>query len=117
MVHAPHGYQRAPLPLARETELEPPTSSQSPQRPGTAPAQTAAPGAKKQRDALFDNAKFLAIVLVATAHAWEPLMDGSRTTRALYMFVYTFHMPAFIVISGYFSRSFDMRPDRLRRSW
>ena len=26
------------------------------------------------------------------------------------MFVYTFHMPAFIIISGYFSRSFDCRP-------
>ena len=24
-------------------------------------------------------------------------------------------MPAFIIISGYFSRSFDMRPDRLKR--
>ena len=31
------------------------------------------------------------------------------------MVVYTFHMPAFIIISGYFSRSFDMRPDRLKR--
>ncbi|WP_328538744.1 acyltransferase family protein [Streptomyces sp. NBC_00344] len=115
MVHAPYGYQRAPLPLARETELHPPTSAQAPPRPDATRAPAAAPAAKKQRDALFDNAKFLAIVLVAMAHAWEPLMDGSRTTRALYMFIYTFHMPAFILISGYFSRSFDMRPDRLRR--
>ncbi|MBW5424036.1 acyltransferase family protein, partial [Streptomyces sp. BG9H] len=69
----------------------------------------------KQRDAFFDNAKYLAIVLVAMAHAWEPLTDHSRAAEALYMTVYTFHMPAFILISGYFSRSFDMRPDRLRR--
>ncbi|MFE2379043.1 acyltransferase family protein [Streptomyces sp. NPDC059398] len=115
MVHAPHEYQRAPLPLARETEPETSTDAQAPPRPGAAHTQAPAPGAKKQRNALFDNAKFLAIVLVAMAHAWEPIMDGSRTTRALYMFVYTFHMPAFIIISGYFSRSFDMRPDRLRR--
>ncbi|MZD05561.1 acyltransferase family protein, partial [Streptomyces sp. SID5785] len=67
------------------------------------------------RDAFFDNAKYLAIVFVAMGHAWEPLTDGSRAAEALYMIVYTFHMPAFIVISGYFSRSFDMRPDRLRR--
>ncbi len=40
---------------------------------------------------------------------------GSRAATGLYMLVYTFHMPAFIIISGYFSRSFDMRPDRLRR--
>ncbi|GGX54867.1 membrane protein [Streptomyces fructofermentans] len=75
--------------------------------PGTAPV--------KQRDAFFDNAKYLAIVFVAMGHAWEPLTDHSRAAEALYMVVYTFHMPAFILISGYFSRSFDMRPDRLRR--
>jgi fucose 4-O-acetylase-like acetyltransferase len=69
----------------------------------------------KQRDSFFDNAKYLAIVLVAMGHAWEPLRDGSRAASALYMFVYAFHMPAFIVISGYFSRSFDASPERLKR--
>ncbi|WP_156727973.1 acyltransferase family protein [Streptomyces apocyni] len=69
----------------------------------------------KQRDAFFDNAKYLAIVLVALGHAWEPLRDDSRAAAALYITVYTFHMPAFIVISGYFSRSFDASPDRLKR--
>jgi fucose 4-O-acetylase-like acetyltransferase len=33
----------------------------------------------------------------------------------VYTVVYSFHMPAFILISGFFSRSFDMRPDRLKR--
>ncbi|MFE3142495.1 acyltransferase family protein [Streptomyces scopuliridis] len=79
-----------------------------------AEAAPAAPPARK-RDAFFDNAKFLAIVLVAMGHAWEPLRDGSRAVSALYIVVYTFHMPAFIIISGYFSRSFDFRPDRVRR--
>ncbi|MCL7430121.1 acyltransferase family protein [Streptomyces sp. YS415] len=68
-----------------------------------------------KRDAFFDNAKFLAIVLVAVGHAWEPLKGDSRILEGLYMAVYAFHMPAFIIISGFFSRSFDMRPDRLRR--
>ncbi|MGP3923057.1 acyltransferase family protein [Streptomyces sp. 8N616] len=72
-------------------------------------------GEPKQRDAFFDNAKYLAIVMVACGHAWEPLTDGSRAAEALYMVIYTVHMPAFILISGYFSRSFDMRPDRLKR--
>ncbi|GHJ37439.1 acyltransferase family protein [Streptomyces sp. TS71-3] len=67
------------------------------------------------RDAYFDNAKYLAIVLVAMGHSWEPLLSGSRTVDAVYMSVYTFHMPAFILISGYFSRSFDARPSRLGR--
>ncbi|WP_254885690.1 acyltransferase family protein [Streptomyces sp. NA02950] len=70
---------------------------------------------RRDRDAFFDNAKYAAIVLVAMGHAWEPLGSGSRAAAALYLFVYTFHMPAFILISGYFSRSFDLRPDRLRR--
>src|SRR5690606_39873303 len=74
----------------------------------------AAPAAKR-RDAFFDNAKYLAIVLVAVGHAWEPLKGDSRSLQAAYMVVYAFHMPAFILISGFFSRSFDMRPDRLRR--
>ena len=99
-------------------EFETAPTAQALPRPDATQTPTTAPDTKKatkQRDALFDNAKFVAIVLVALAHAWEPLMDGSRTARALYMFIYTFHMPAFILISGYFSRTFDMRPDRLRR--
>ncbi|WP_221352488.1 acyltransferase family protein [Streptomyces beigongshangae] len=111
----PHGQQRAPLP---------PTRPPAPGVPGPRPpaalrtdGATARPDAKpaKQRDAFFDNAKYLAIVFVAMGHAWEPLTDHSRAAEALYMVVYTFHMPAFVLISGYFSRSFDMRPDRLRR--
>ncbi|WP_374983160.1 acyltransferase family protein [Streptomyces fradiae] len=70
---------------------------------------------QSQRDPFFDNAKYLAIVLVAVGHAWEPVMEGSRATRALYMVVYAFHMPAFVIVSGYFSRSFAARPDQLRR--
>ncbi|MGW7262920.1 acyltransferase family protein [Streptomyces sp. NPDC054842] len=111
----PHGHDRAPLPPA-----QPPVDGvPSPRSPHPAPpaARTASPGGPpaKQRDAFFDNAKYLAIVLVAMGHAWEPLTDHSRAAEALYMVVYTFHMPAFILISGYFSRSFDMRADRLRR--
>jgi fucose 4-O-acetylase-like acetyltransferase len=72
-------------------------------------------GQAKERDAYFDNAKYLAIVLVAVGHAWEPLRDGSRTVTALYTLVYAFHMPAFIVVSGYFSRGFTASPRQLRR--
>ena len=75
------------------------------------------PGAppSRQRDAFFDNAKYLAIVLVAVGHAWEPLRGDSRAVTAVYMAVYAFHMPAFILIAGYFSRSFDGRADRVQR--
>ncbi|MEY9988487.1 fucose 4-O-acetylase-like acetyltransferase [Streptomyces sp. V4I8] len=67
----------------------------------------------EQRDAFFDNAKYLAVVLVAIGHFWEPLKSDSRILQAAYDVVYTFHMPAFLVISGYFSRSFDLSPRRL----
>ncbi|MGY0061779.1 acyltransferase family protein [Streptomyces sp. LZ34] len=111
----PHGYQRAPLPPAREAEPTPPTPHSDRAGHQTGPPNAPTGPKPKQRDAFFDNAKYLAIVLVAMGHAWEPLTDYSRTAEALYMTLYTFHMPAFILISGYFSRSFDMRPDRLKR--
>ncbi|MFJ7899403.1 acyltransferase family protein [Streptomyces sp. NPDC096198] len=94
-----------PLPPVRS----PTDTVPHPRAPGPA-----APPAK-QRDAFFDNAKYLAIVLVALGHAWEPLKEGSRVLQAAYLCIYAFHMPAFIIISGYFSRSFDLRPDRLKR--
>ncbi|MFD0021167.1 acyltransferase family protein [Streptomyces sp. NPDC058382] len=86
--------------------------------PRSAPLQRVAAaktGGDGTRDAFFDNAKYLAIVLVAMGHAWEPLRGDSRTAAALYITVYAFHMPAFIVISGYFSRGFDASPNRIRR--
>ncbi|TXS55161.1 acyltransferase family protein [Streptomyces sp. t39] len=120
MFHAAHGYQRAPLPEAPESGPVPATGTATAVAPAAAGRKSALPTATEPprpagRDAWFDNAKYLAIVLVAVAHAWEPVMDGSRATRALYMLVYTFHMPAFILISGYFSRSYRGKPHQLRR--
>ncbi|NLU75649.1 acyltransferase family protein [Streptomyces sp. HNM0575] len=90
------------------------TAATGPARPGAEPAGGRQPE-RKQRDPYFDNAKYLAIVLVALGHSWEPLRDGSRAAGALYVFVYTFHMPAFMVISGYFSRGFQGKPHQLKR--
>ncbi|MGW8726898.1 acyltransferase family protein [Streptomyces sp. NPDC055808] len=69
------------------------------------------------RDPYYDNAKLLAVVLVVCGHFWEPLVEqpGQRHLKALYLLVYAFHMPAFIFISGFFSRSFDARPRQMRR--
>ncbi|MDT0301666.1 acyltransferase family protein [Streptomonospora wellingtoniae] len=70
-----------------------------------------APGT--QRDALLDNAKFLLIVLVVVGHAIEPMTDETRLADALYYWVYLFHMPAFVLISGYLSKSFDASGRRI----
>ncbi len=114
---------RAPLPPAAPQSTEPAAGSERRRAsPGTAPGadgkpddRTARSGSAKPRDPYFDNAKYLAIVLVALGHAWEPLRADSRAAGALYIFVYTFHMPAFMVISGYFSRSFQGKPHQLKR--
>ncbi len=91
------------MPAARAEAADPP------------PTVTDGSARVKPRDPYFDNAKYLAILLVAIGHAWTPLRDDSRTASALYLFVYTFHMPAFILIAGYFSRSYTGRPDQLKR--
>ncbi|MEU6671737.1 acyltransferase family protein [Streptomyces sp. NPDC046727] len=108
------GQNRRPLPPA-----QPPADGvPSPRTPVSAPRserRTAAGRPGRGRDAFFDNAKYLAIVLVAMGHAWEPLKGDSRILEGVYTVVYSFHMPAFIIVSGFFSRSFDMRPDRLKR--
>lgn len=116
MFQAPNVFQRATLPSATQ-ESEPRRQAPETTEGGPAPARDrpARTTPAKSRDAYFDNAKYLAIVLVAVAHSWVPVMDGSRAARALYMVTYTFHMPAFIIISGYFSRSFDMSPAKVRR--
>lgn len=67
------------------------------------------------RDAHLDNAKLAAIVLVVAGHAWAPLTPDSHAVKALYLFVFTFHMPAFIFIAGYFTRSWDGQPRRVKK--
>ncbi|MEU2941523.1 acyltransferase family protein [Nocardiopsis alba] len=66
------------------------------------------------RDARLDNAKFILIALVVVGHAIEPLTDYGPA-GALYYWIYFFHMPAFIMISGYLSRSFDASSNRVEK--
>lgn len=66
------------------------------------------------RDARLDNAKFILIALVVIGHAIEPLTDYGPS-GALYYWIYFFHMPAFIMISGYLSRSFDASSKRVEK--
>ena len=56
-----------------------------------------------KRDYYFDNGKFLLIFFVVFGHFIRSLIDESIFIRALYNTIYTFHMPAFILISGYFA--------------
>ncbi|MCW2897920.1 MAG: acyltransferase 3 [Streptosporangiaceae bacterium] len=85
-----------------------------PSAPGPAAAIPAAPPERRARDPYFDNAKFLAVVLVVVGHAWGPL-QGVWLVDIAHLFVYSFHMPVFIVIAGYFSRRFATTPGKVRR--
>uniref|UniRef100_UPI001F44C2E6 acyltransferase family protein n=1 Tax=Streptomyces mexicanus TaxID=178566 RepID=UPI001F44C2E6 len=102
----PPGPTRTPLPQTHSSAPGGPV----PQRPDGR-----RPGSGEQRDPFFDNAKYLAIVLVALGHSWATVMSGNRFLETAYNVVYAFHMPAFVIISGYFSRNFDLRPQRLKR--
>lgn len=54
------------------------------------------------RDYFFDNAKFYLITLVFVGHVVERCLSNDLA-RWLYDFIYIFHMPSFVFISGYFS--------------
>ncbi|AJY74363.1 acyltransferase family protein [Paenibacillus beijingensis] len=56
------------------------------------------------RDHYFDNVKFVLIAFVVIGHVLEPLYSTSETAKALYNFIYFFHIPLFVFITGYFSK-------------
>jgi len=69
-------------------------------RPTETPSQ-----AEPARDAWHDNAKFVLIVLVAVGHLLSKgVTERMGVAHALYVWIYLFHMPAFIFIAGHFSR-------------
>ncbi|MGH3731260.1 MAG: acyltransferase family protein [Micromonosporaceae bacterium] len=88
--------------MASTTTL--PATTESQKTPGSAHGSGDSPGRK--RDALLDNAKILLITLVVIGHAVEPT-DHGRLGSTAYVWIYLFHMPAFVLICGYLSKSFD----------
>lgn len=56
---------------------------------------------------LLDNLKGLLIFLVVFGHSLELFKDDYFITQVLYVFIYLFHMPAFVFVSGYFSKNLD----------
>lgn len=58
----------------------------------------------KERSLLFDNLKGFLIFLVVFGHSLELLKDTYEIAKIIYTFIYIFHMPTFIFVSGYFSK-------------
>src|SRR5699024_9062125 len=57
-----------------------------------------------QRDSFYDNARVGFIFLVVFGHLVQPYTDLSPVSHTLYSLIYTFHMPAFILISRFFAK-------------
>lgn len=72
----------------------------------------AAPSVTASRDPWLDNAKMALILLVVLGHTWA-LLPSDGPGGVLYDFLYLWHMPAFVYISGYLSRAFAYAPERI----
>lgn len=70
------------------------------------------PAAAGGRDPWFDNAKMALVTLVVVGHSWV-LLPASPWRDHLYDFLYAWHVPAFVFVTGYLSRSFAYTPRRL----
>lgn len=68
--------------------------------------------APKARDPWFDNAKMALVLLVVVGHSWT-LLPREGAVSHLYDFLYTWHIPAFVLVTGYLSRSFSYTPQRV----
>ena len=59
---------------------------------------------QKKRDARYDYAKLFLISCVVMGHLGNRYADDSATVASIQFWVYLFHMPAFIFISGLFAK-------------
>ena len=57
-----------------------------------------------KRIALWDNLKLFLIFLVVLGHLSFDYFDSSQMFRTISMVIYTFHMPAFVFVSGLFCK-------------
>ncbi|OCA89801.1 acyltransferase family protein [Bacillus sp. FJAT-27986] len=63
----------------------------------------------RQRESYFDNAKVILMFFVVFGHILRTYIDQNETIYALYTTIYTFHMPAFILLSGFFAKGFNKK--------
>lgn len=71
--------------------------------------------ATSKRVPFWDNARFVSVTLVVIGHGIQRLTADSNNALVLYLFIYAFHMPAFAIISGYFSKASPPTTRRMRK--
>ena len=59
----------------------------------------------KQRDRVLDALKLFAIFLVLWGHCIQHLLSSNPSEEPLYRIIYSFHMPLFMALVGFFSGS------------
>lgn len=60
----------------------------------------------EQRNYYFDNAKFILIFFVVFGHLLRSFIEDNESIFTIYKVIYSFHMPAFILVSGYFAKGY-----------
>lgn len=62
----------------------------------------------RERLVYFDLLKLFAIYLVIIGHCVQYLLPTRPYDEPLYVYIYSFHMPLFMMISGFFSYKEEM---------
>ena len=76
---------------------------------------TAVATSVSRRVPFWDNARFVSVTLVVVGHGIQRLTSDSNNALVLYLFIYAFHMPAFAIISGYFSKASPPTTRRMKK--
>ena len=80
--------------------------------PAVPPAAAEPVAPRTGRDPWFDNIKMALVTLVVVGHSWT-LLPHDAWNHWTYTFLYAWHVPAFVTITGYLSRSFAWTPAKL----
>ncbi|WP_344929500.1 acyltransferase family protein [Streptosporangium carneum] len=98
--------QAAPPPFGEHVPSQWGRPQETEREPGPRPEEEpSAPPARRKREPYLDNVKFVLIALVVTGHSLVPTL-AAHSAKSAYLFIYTFHMPAFVLLSGYLGRNF-----------
>lgn len=69
--------------------------------------------APPSRDPWLDNVKMVLVTLVVVGHSIG-LVESTRGSHWIYDFIYLWHIPAFVFVSGYLSKSFEWDRRRMK---
>ncbi|WP_417235179.1 acyltransferase family protein [Arthrobacter sp.] len=79
----------------------------------TSPSQTVKP----ERQTWIDQARWVAIVLVVIGHAVGEVRSESGLAIVISNFVYTFHIPVFVILAGWGARRAEANGKNLAKIW